>query len=137
MVDRAFKQIQPRHLDEFYPWVEMGVGFTGNHIYAVAGIDECFTEVFDENTLPAPIGMAAIPEQAYAQRAEGTLFGRIHGFCSGPDPERGAYSTLFSYDHHRAAGFGQQVTLLIKELAFRVANCLAALDTASKCVDVT
>lgn len=69
MVGLAFKQIEPGHFDQPHPRVKVRVRLAGNYIDLVARIHQRFAQVLDINALAAAIGVAAVAEQADAQRA--------------------------------------------------------------------
>src|SRR5690606_39946016 len=92
MVTRVFNKVEAGHLDQVDPWVEVGVGLSGDYIHAVARIDQCLAQVLDVNTLAASIGMAAIAQQADAERASSKSLGDIHKRGCLFD-QKGSYST--------------------------------------------
>lgn len=79
VMTRVVEEIQTRHFDQVYAWVEVGIGLAGNDIHAVARVYQCLAQVLDIDALAAPVRMAAIAQQADAQRASSKGLGNIHG----------------------------------------------------------
>jgi hypothetical protein len=67
-VVRGLKEIQAGHGNETNARIEMWIGLTGDNVDLVSRIHQCFTQVFDVDSLTTAIGLAAISKEAYLQR---------------------------------------------------------------------
>lgn len=58
------EQVQPGHLDQSNPLIEVGVGLAGNNVDLMTGFNQSLAEIADVDALTAPEGVTAVTQKA-------------------------------------------------------------------------